>query len=207
MREINECTAEVFRRSEKRIKAHKRNRNRILALCIPFCLIITICSVTIFPTMLPTNDKNMSTGGTIDIINDVYNGATVFTQVEVENIGISTQSSLVNDDANEVTQIYYTMQSVFFDVDDGNKEPANTYPSADDKNKRIEDYAQIGTTAMSSGYRIIFCTKSGTRVVYSLTGNKLIDESTKQEVTLSTEKKSEIFSLLGLAITWKEDIK
>ena len=29
MREINECTAEVFRRSEKRIKERKRNRNRI----------------------------------------------------------------------------------------------------------------------------------------------------------------------------------
>ena len=30
MREINECTAEVFRRSEKRIKERKRNRNRML---------------------------------------------------------------------------------------------------------------------------------------------------------------------------------
>ena len=53
MREINECTAEVFRRSENRIKERKRNRNRILAMCIPLCLIITIFSVTMLPGMLP----------------------------------------------------------------------------------------------------------------------------------------------------------
>jgi len=53
MREINECTAEVFRRSENRIKERKRNRNRILAMCIPLCLIITIFSVTMIPAMLP----------------------------------------------------------------------------------------------------------------------------------------------------------
>ena len=35
MREINECTAEVFRRSEKRIKERKRNRNRILNVLHP----------------------------------------------------------------------------------------------------------------------------------------------------------------------------
>lgn len=38
MREINECTAEVFRRSEKRIKERKRNRNRILKTCVGYQL-------------------------------------------------------------------------------------------------------------------------------------------------------------------------
>ena len=53
MREINECTAEVFRRSENRIKERKKNRNRILAMCIPLCLIITIFSVAMIPGILP----------------------------------------------------------------------------------------------------------------------------------------------------------
>ncbi len=60
MRELNECTAEVFRRSEKRIKERKRNRNRILALCIPFCLIVTVWSVMIRPAMMPTKQANNS---------------------------------------------------------------------------------------------------------------------------------------------------
>ena len=60
MRELNECKAEVFRRSEKRIKERKRKRNQILALCIPLCLIITIWSVTILPAMLPAGMDNAS---------------------------------------------------------------------------------------------------------------------------------------------------
>ncbi|MDE5995971.1 MAG: hypothetical protein K2G56_03545 [Eubacterium sp.] len=45
MRELNECTAEVFRRSEKRIKKHRRIRNRVLAVCIPLCLVFTLLAV------------------------------------------------------------------------------------------------------------------------------------------------------------------
>ena len=79
MREINECTAEVFRRSENRIKERKRNRNRILAMCIPLCLIITIFSVTMIPAMLPAGmDKapeadGFSGNGTVGDIGDPGN--------------------------------------------------------------------------------------------------------------------------------------
>lgn len=45
MRELNECTAEVFRRSENRIKERKKKRNHVLAWCIPLCLLIAVCSV------------------------------------------------------------------------------------------------------------------------------------------------------------------
>ena len=42
VRSLDECKAEVFRRSEKRIKERKRIRNRALALCIPLCLLILL---------------------------------------------------------------------------------------------------------------------------------------------------------------------
>ena len=53
MRELNECKAEVFRRSDKRIKERRRKFNRVLALCVPLCLILTFFSVTILPSMMP----------------------------------------------------------------------------------------------------------------------------------------------------------
>ena len=53
MRELNECKAEVFRRSDNRIKERRRSRNRILALCVPLCLVLTIFSVMMLPGMLP----------------------------------------------------------------------------------------------------------------------------------------------------------
>jgi len=57
MREINEITAEVFRRSDKRIQERKRNRNRIIMCCIPFLICITVFSVAILPAMMPANDS------------------------------------------------------------------------------------------------------------------------------------------------------
>ena len=57
MREINEITAEVFRRSDKIIKERKRNRNRIIMCCIPFLICITVFSVAILPAMMPANDS------------------------------------------------------------------------------------------------------------------------------------------------------
>ena len=47
MRNFEERKAEVFRRSENRIKERKRNRNRILAMCIPLCLVVTVWSIMI----------------------------------------------------------------------------------------------------------------------------------------------------------------
>lgn len=44
MRSYEERKAEVFRRSENRIKAHRRRRSCILALCIPLCLGVTMWS-------------------------------------------------------------------------------------------------------------------------------------------------------------------
>ena len=58
MRNFEERKAEVFRRSENRIKERKRNRNRILAMCVPLCLILTMFSVTILPAMLPAGMDN-----------------------------------------------------------------------------------------------------------------------------------------------------
>lgn len=51
MRELNECRAEVFRRSDNRIKERKRNRNRILTMGIPLCLVVALLSVTVLPGM------------------------------------------------------------------------------------------------------------------------------------------------------------
>ena len=42
MRDLQECQAEVFRRSEQRIKARKHRRNCIVALCVPLVLCLAV---------------------------------------------------------------------------------------------------------------------------------------------------------------------
>ena len=49
MRDLKECQAEVFRRSENRIKARKKRRNRILMTCIPMVLGVTVITAALWP--------------------------------------------------------------------------------------------------------------------------------------------------------------
>lgn len=60
MRELNECKAEIFRRSEKRIKERRRKRRRILALCLPLCLLIAVLSATVLPSGLSAKSNTAS---------------------------------------------------------------------------------------------------------------------------------------------------
>ena len=205
MREINECTAEVFRRSEKRIKERKRNRNRILAFCIPLCLIVTVWSIMILPAMMPASKSDNNAGEGMDIMGSVDGTAAAYVRVEVMSTGTATQSAILKDDADEVAQIYYTVQSSFVNSGGGNKESAKEEAEDDALTDENKDYSQSGTTNLSSGFRIIFTAENGTQTIYSLSGDKLINETTKQETILTEEQRSNLLDMLGLTITWEED--
>lgn len=205
MREINECTAEVFRRSEKRIKERKRNRNRILAFCIPLCLIVTVWSIMILPAMMPANKSNNAAGEGMDMAGSVDGTAAAYVRVEVMSTGTAMQSAILKDDADEVAQIYYTMQSSFVNSGGGNKESAKEEAEDDALTDENRDYSQSGTTNLSSGFRIIFSTENGAQTIYSLSGDKLINETTKQETILAEDQRSNLLNMLGLTITWEED--
>lgn len=205
MREINECTAEVFRRSEKRIKERKRNRNRILAFCIPLCLIVTVWSIMILPAIMPANKSNNAAGEGMDMAGSVDGTAAAYVRVEVMSTGTATQSAILKDDADEVAQIYYTVQSSFVNSGGGNKESAKEEAEDDALTDENKDYSQSGTTNLSSGFRIIFSTENGAQTIYSLSGDKLINETTKQETILAEDQRSNLLNMLGLTITWEED--
>ena len=204
MREINECTAEVFRRSEKRIKECKRNRNRILAFCIPLCLIVTVWSIMILPAMMPASKSDNNAGEGMDIMGSVDGTDASFVRVEIMSIGTATQSTIQKDDATEVAQIYSTLQSSFVNSGGGNKESVDE-EAVDDALTENKDYSQSGTTNLSSGFRIIFTTDNGAQTIYSLSGDKLINEKTKQETILTEDQRSNLMNMLGLTITWEED--
>ena len=205
MREINECTAEVFRRSEKRIKERKRNRNRILAFCIPLCLIVTVWSIMILPAMMPASKSDNNAGEGMDIMENVDGTAAAYVRVEVMSTGTATQSAILKDDADEVAQIYYTVQSSFVNSGGGNKESAKEEAEDDALTDENKDYSQSGTTNLSSGFRIIFSTENGAQTIYSLSGDTLINETTKQETILAEDQRSNLLNMLGLTITWEED--
>ena len=205
MRNFEERKAEVFRRSENRIKERKRNRKRILAFCIPLCLIVTVWSIMILPAIMPANKSDNNAGEGMDIMGSVDGTAAAYVRVEVMSTGTATQSAILKDDADEVAQIYYTVQSSFVSSGEGNKESANDKAEDDALTEENKDYSQSGTTNLSSGFRIIFTTENGAQTIYSLSGDKLINETTKQETILAEDQRSNLLNMLGLTITWEED--
>ena len=205
MRNFEERKAEVFRRSENRIKERKRNRNRILALCVPLCLILTVMSVTMLPSMLSIGDKNSAADELGNMAGATENGAVWTMQVELLGKDDSLQSSVLNGDANAVTQIYYTIESAFVSAGE-NETPAAGQESIATSDKDNENYSQSGTTSLSSGYKIIFKTDKDIKAVYILNGNILTNAHTNEKVTLSEDQRSQRLHELGIVLTsWEGD--
>ena len=208
MRNFDERKAEIFRRSENRIKERKRNRNRILAVCIPLCLVITVLSVTILPSLLPMNNKNMANDGTPEAVDGLTGNSAEFVSVSVSGAGLTPETNILVEDSNKVAQIYYTVQSSFVSSGGGNKENADVKPG-DDLLTEEEDkvYSSSGTTNLASGYKLTFTADNRTQSTYTLNGYVLTDNNTNKSVTLTDTQRSQILDQLGLVITWEEDPK
>lgn len=102
--------------------------------------------------------------------------------------------------------ICYTLQSSFENSGGDNKESVNDMED-DGLVEDNKDFSQSGTTNLSSEFRIIFTTENGSQTIYSLSGYKLINETTKQETLLTADQRSNILDTLGLTITWEEEPK
>lgn len=213
MRNFEERKAEVFRRSEKRIKERKRNRNRILACCIPLCLCITILSVIYLPNANLFSDKS----GNAEDMNMAggLNGTSefIYTSLEITNNIESTGNSRKENDIANIENIYNIIQSSFSaeeDLPTGDKH--DEFPHAQkgegankDENHSGIDQFQNYTKGMS--YTITFIAVDGTQRNYTLDGNLLTNKATKQEVTLTDSQMSELQKALGLEFTWEEESK
>ena len=58
MRSLEECKAEIFRRSEKIIKQRKTVRRCVIAACVPLALVLSVCLVMVVPAMMPASAEN-----------------------------------------------------------------------------------------------------------------------------------------------------
>lgn len=196
MREINECTAEVFRRSEKRIKEHKRNRNCILALCIPLCLIVTVWSIMILPAMLPAGMDNAAEGA--DIFLDKENQSSIvcsYTEVEIQDAGKFPERYKKVTDKVEVTKIFTSIHSLFDEVNGADQSVGET----NDEDGANGKEQQTDATGKLTGYLITFSTEDGSQTVYNLSNNILLNVNTNETVILTDIRVAELKAALGIS--------
>ena len=209
MRNFEERKAEVFRRSENRIKKRKKNRNRILACCIPLCLCIAVLSAIYIKNVNLFSDKRNS-AESMDIDNLSGTSGFTYTSLEITNNTASSENIKTENDISNIEKIYNIIHLSFATENEQQKEDAydqnldaqNSGTAVKDNNNR--DSLQLETTAQSYteklSYTITFNSYNGTKVIYTLNGNILTDESTNQKVSLTDSQLSELQKALDLVL-------
>lgn len=182
MRTLKECTAEVLRRSEKRIKASRRKRNCILALCVSLCLVVAVWVAA--TVRVPEKAALL--------------------RVEVRNAADGVLSVISKEDAEEIERIYDSVRAALAGA--GENTEATTEPPGDlTVDEDYVQYVQNVTYASFFECEMIFTGKDGARETYFLSGNRLRCESTGQESLLTEERRTELLNMLGLTIQWEEE--
>ena len=197
MRNFEERKAEVFRRSENRIKERKRNRNRILALCIPLCLILTVWSVMILPAMLPVAEKDAGAeqeigfnGSTNDA--DGAEGKHIYLSIEVKDNDSDFYSEIT--DSSGVTNVYENVFLAFEDQDAGNDMSGVIQESTSDD----ESKESANNSKDSHSYTITMNAADGSNRIYLLDNNMLKDVTFNRTTILNDEQLANLKLALGL---------
>ena len=201
MRNFDERKAEIFRRSEKRINERKRNRNRILALCVPLCLCIVIMSVIYLPDIMVSSDKSNSTEDINTTAPSCGTSGCVYTSLD-----ITCNSSLLDYEKKEtdtvnIKNIYNIIQSAF--ADEADKETVDTqdkFPEtqkgedANGGNANGENHSSSQPSGIS--YTFTFSTEDGKRIIYVICENNLTNNTTNEIVILSKEQLNKILEII-----------
>ncbi len=198
MREFNECKAEIFRRIDNGIKERKRRRNHILMCCVPLCLCLVIWSIAILPAMLPANKGN-------DYAPEAGNGeteATAYARVEIMDKRDFPNEYCDIEDAETVDQIYTLIEGVFYPESDPDIEEdfSPTAPDSDN-NPDVED---IPPTMEKDEYYIAFSYADKKDVVYLITKNEIINQTTNERKTLTEAEYETLMESIGALVTWEE---
>lgn len=189
MRELHECQAEVFRRSEKRIKERKQRRYHMFMACIPLVLCLTLFGAFLFPQMddlkqAPESSNEQFSGamGT-DEVGGLFAGS-----VEVSGNGVSSYYTSV-ENVQGIMRLINGIVAVP-ETDDADK----------DENFVVEDSTstELKGDHKENGYRILVKRSDGSCAEYLLVGSMLIDQATQNEFHMSEDTCKELKDALGI---------
>ena len=174
MMNFEERRAEIFRRSDERIKTRKQNRKRILLSCMSLVIFVSVISaVAAFPlTEELSNTSNVHTDN-----NSIYS-ANFF--VEISNNQISYHEII--DDAKRATDAAEILTQYTTDSEPNDDEPTENPAESQQNNV----------------YEIAFCSASERKVIFTLSGNILTEVDTQHKYALTDIELEEILTALGL---------
>ena len=191
MRNFEERKAEVFRRSEKRIKERKQRRNHILMTCIPLVLCLTIFGAFLFPQLddlkqAPESSNEQFSGAMgKDEIGGLFAGS-----VEVSGNGVSSYYTSV-ENVQGIMRLINGIVAVP-ETNDGDdlRDYITDESTSTDKNENYQE----------SCYKIVVKRSDKTSTEYLLVGSVLIDQTTQQEYPVSEDTMKDLKNALGIPL-------
>ena len=225
MRTFEDCKAEIFRRSEKRIKERKRARKRVLACCIPLCLMLVVGGLYLGSLLEPMDEVARTNAGPTSVPDRELGGSDVVLHGKVvrdvsvtlvEGTGKAAVSKKVTD--TETMVDLYGCMAKYFDLSGaesiGGMDGTDGVTGATGKESNtngtdrdtIEDELKFkyALDEKPADYTLVFRASTGEETVLRLLENNLYNETTGCVVTLSDGQLAELKSKLEQAVA-KED--
>ena len=197
MRELHECQAEVFRRSEKRIKERKQRRNHILMACIPLVLCITILGAFLRPNVTP--DGAADPGDTRPVVDGM--GSDGFASLSCPIAKITVSGNNFSTSHTEVADLLLISDQLY---SYGTRAPSSngttdTVVDEDDVPKdNGEDVSGSIMDSANAAYTITMVNHEGVKTEYQLVGKTLTNLTTNQTYKLTQAQANELRTLLGI---------
>ena len=194
MRDLMECQAEVFRRSEKRILERKQRRNHILMACVP----VVLCGALLFALkpMMPSDQKTEQENTTQQESTGrpESDGMMASNSVAVIGSGFSNNVTML-EDFQAITGI---IESITTGSGDRNNATTDEplYGDASDVDGAASDVD--GAAPMSGGYLVTVIGEDGTETVYRLDGLSLVNQTTNERFLMDAETGSLLNNALGI---------
>lgn len=195
MRNFEERKAEVFRRSEKRIKERKQRRNHILMACIPLVLCITLLGAFLFPGATPEDPSfNGSAGGGL-------------TEEKFESLScpiakITVTGGNFSQTYKEVEDLLLISDQLYSYGSRGSETNGTTddgiASEGEDRKENADDVSGSVADSANIAYTITLITHEGVKTEYQLVGKTLKNLTTKQTYNLSQTQVNELYELLGI---------
>lgn len=201
MRELHECQAEVFRRSEKRIKQRKQRRKHVLMGCIPLVLCISLLWVFVLSDRMAAGSKNSGAADALpgELLQDAYasfSGA--ITKITVSGSDFSKTYT----DISKVLPISDKLYSYSTRGAQNNSE--TNYSQTEDEvigeghKENTGDVFGSGAGSANAGYTITLFTDDGEKIAYLLAGNTLKNLTENRTHFLTEKQVNELKDLLGI---------
>ena len=195
MRELHECQAEVFRRSEKRIQERKQRRKHLIMACLPLVLCITILGAFLFPGGIPEDPRFNGTAG---------GGLTEekFESLSCPIAKITITGGNFSQTYREVEDLLLISDQLYSYGSRGSETTGTTDDSivseGEDRKENADDIYGNITDHSNVAYTITLVTHEGVKTEYQLAGKTLKNLTTKQTYDLSQTQVNELYELLGI---------